>query len=312
MGTQEPGGECVARYFVQPTFSPLLGLANEARVVYQGLLTLGDSLIVVQTLRGRVWRLGTTVRVIAEYDIDELMRLNEKMLEINADYAAAQLELAQTDLNLQQREAQIVALTLIDPLTGLGNRRQFDQALAIEISRSRSTGETLCAFMADLDHFKCVNDDFGHEAGDQLLVAFAEMFATADACDRNLGTHGRRRICSSDAAHRSRSRHGNRRANPSDNDRHSDRIPIARGDGKFWCAVLAVGEEGGAFKRRVDKTLYEAKHSGRNCVVAAASAEAICFEPNDVACFDHQRPDANSDECTTMFAGRYFSSCDRS
>jgi diguanylate cyclase (GGDEF)-like protein len=265
---QDGRGEYVARFFVQPSFAALLGMAGEPGEIYHGLMTIGDPLAGIQTLRGRVLRLDSILEVVAEYDIDEMQRLNEKVLELNRDYADTQLELAQTNLKLQQREAQIVALTLIDPLTGLGNRRRFDQALATEISRSRRTGETLCALMADLDHFKRVNDDFGHDTGDQLLVAFAEMLRQQTRAteivariggeefvvlmphtDLNQGAVIAERIRGMTTAVR------------------IDSMPHGV-TASFGVAELAVGEEGSAFMRRLDKALYEAKSSGRDRVVA--------------------------------------------
>jgi len=59
--------------------------------------------------------------------------------------------------------------TLEDPLTGLANRRSFDERLEEEIQRSRRSGATLSVVMADLDGFKAINDRGGHAAGDQLL-----------------------------------------------------------------------------------------------------------------------------------------------
>jgi two-component system, cell cycle response regulator len=207
--------------------------------------------------------------VIAEYDIDELERLNEKVLELNREYASAQLELAQTNLKLTQREAQIVALTLIDPLTGLGNRRRFDQALATEISRTRRTGETLCAFMADFDHFKSVNDDFGHEAGDELLVAFAEMLRRQmRAAEVVARIGGEEFVVLMPHTDLEQGMAIAERIRGMTTAVRIDAMP--RGvTASFGVAELAVGEEGSVFMRRVDKALYEAKHSGRDRVVAA-------------------------------------------
>lgn len=61
----------------------------------------------------------------------------------------------------------------IDELTGLGNRRAFDEALAKEVSRSRRAMTPVCAVSLDLDHFKSINDRFGHLQGDRVLKAVA-------------------------------------------------------------------------------------------------------------------------------------------
>lgn len=61
-----------------------------------------------------------------------------------------------------------------DALTGLANRRQFELALAREIDRVARVGEPALVLMADIDHFKMVNDNHGHPAGDQVLKAVAQ------------------------------------------------------------------------------------------------------------------------------------------
>ena len=61
-----------------------------------------------------------------------------------------------------------------DPLTGLLNRRGFDERLGLELERSRRTGEPLALVLGDLDHFKSLNDRFGHGAGDTALVCVGQ------------------------------------------------------------------------------------------------------------------------------------------
>ena len=62
-----------------------------------------------------------------------------------------------------------------DGLTDLANRRHFEEALAAEISRSERFGGTLALVLADLDDFKQVNDRYGHQTGDDVLRAFADV-----------------------------------------------------------------------------------------------------------------------------------------
>ena len=169
-------GMRIPRLFIQPDFATLMrGHAETDGQVHRGLLTLGDRMGRMRSLTGRAWRIDGRLRVLAEYDIAELEQLYDTVLALNRDYADAQLQLAQINLKLQQREAQIIAASLTDPLTGVGNRRRLEQALAMEISRADRSGGSLCAFMADLDHFKRVNDTYGHEAGDKVLAAFGDV-----------------------------------------------------------------------------------------------------------------------------------------
>lgn len=62
-----------------------------------------------------------------------------------------------------------------DPLTGLGNRRAFDEALEREVSRQRRTRAPLSLLAVDVDHFKQINDTWGHAAGDDTLIALGDL-----------------------------------------------------------------------------------------------------------------------------------------
>lgn len=63
----------------------------------------------------------------------------------------------------------------IDPLTELSNRRPFLKTMATEFARARRTGNPLSIAMIDLDHFKRVNDTYGHDAGDKVLRAISDI-----------------------------------------------------------------------------------------------------------------------------------------
>ena len=66
-----------------------------------------------------------------------------------------------------------------DPLTGLRNRRAFEETLAVELERAARTGDTVSLIIGDLDHFKAINDDFGHPVGDEVLARAAQAVARA-------------------------------------------------------------------------------------------------------------------------------------
>jgi diguanylate cyclase (GGDEF)-like protein len=270
LGGQDFVGAQAADVFVQPKFVTLVETecASDGEI-YSGLLTMGDQLVETRTFRGRVWRRQSTLVVLAEYNIEEIETISKKLLELNNDYADAQRDLAQTNLMLQQREAQIVALTLSDSLTGLGNRRLFEQALATEVKRSERTGESLCAFMADLDHFKQVNDNFGHEMGDKVLAAFGGVLRrqtrATEIVTRTGGEEFVVLMPHTDLVHCVAAAERIRKAIAAER-----MSPMPNGvTASFGVAKLAQDEPGDAFMRRIDKALYVAKHSGRNCVVAA-------------------------------------------
>ena len=79
-------------------------------------------------------------------------------------------------------------LSLKDPLTGLANRRQFQSVLEREIDVVARSGESALLLMIDIDHFKKINDNYGHLAGDQVLQAVARCLA---ACVRPMDTVAR-------------------------------------------------------------------------------------------------------------------------
>ena len=76
---------------------------------------------------------------------------------------------------LSRLNQELARLSVTDPLTGLFNRLMIDQTLNIEIQRAQRTGQPLSVIMLDLDHFKQVNDGFGHQVGDQVLVTLAKL-----------------------------------------------------------------------------------------------------------------------------------------
>ncbi|HEV2920860.1 MAG TPA: GGDEF domain-containing protein [Actinomycetota bacterium] len=68
---------------------------------------------------------------------------------------------------------EVGRLARTDALTGVANRRAWDDELPLELARSARSGQPLCVALLDLDHFKAYNDRHGHQAGDRLLKATA-------------------------------------------------------------------------------------------------------------------------------------------
>ena len=84
----------------------------------------------------------------------------------------------QLEHQLTEARNALAALSLTDPLTQLGNRRFIDSALEHQIALAQRLGHTLAFVMIDLDDFKRVNDTYGHQKGDAVLVAFTEFLTT--------------------------------------------------------------------------------------------------------------------------------------
>lgn len=89
---------------------------------------------------------------------------------------------------LQSIINKLCELSLKDPLTGLANRRHFQNVLSREIDVVARSGEHTLLLMLDIDHFKKVNDTYGHPAGDQVLQAVAKCLAS---CIRPMDTVAR-------------------------------------------------------------------------------------------------------------------------
>ena len=75
---------------------------------------------------------------------------------------------------LEESRRELEHLVRIDTLTGLANRRQFDERLSLALERLRRHEHPLALIYLDVDHFKGINDTYGHDVGDQILRAFAQ------------------------------------------------------------------------------------------------------------------------------------------
>ncbi len=83
--------------------------------------------------------------------------------------------------SLKASQLELENLARVDSLTGLANRRQFDERLALALARSRRRGTPVALLYMDIDYFKHINDSLGHLAGDAVLRAFAQRLS---ACVR--------------------------------------------------------------------------------------------------------------------------------
>ena len=89
---------------------------------------------------------------------------------------------------VQEKNRQLEEMALTDPLTGLPNRRAIDVWAIRELSAAARHDFSIWVVMADLDHFKSINDTYGHDAGDTVLKGFAEVLKSntreSDICGR--------------------------------------------------------------------------------------------------------------------------------
>ncbi len=96
----------------------------------------------------------------------------------NIDVLRDLAEISSHELLLARRNSELQQLSNTDALTGLPNRRMFDQEFHRSWRRSRRTGVSTSLLLLDLDHFKEVNDAAGHQAGDLVLTKFGKFLSS--------------------------------------------------------------------------------------------------------------------------------------
>ncbi|MFD2647737.1 diguanylate cyclase [Devosia albogilva] len=170
--------------------------------------------------------------------------------------------------------AEITTESETDNLSGLLNRRGFEARAGRALEQAQRNGSPASVVVADLDHFKAINDSFGHEAGDRVIVAFARILvATSD--ERTLiGRLGGEEFAvfipganvatARLYAEGVRSGFAGASAVAGSGGRHS---------ASFGVAALQPGDQLPDLLRRADMALYDAKRSGRDRVCVAPEAE---------------------------------------
>ncbi|PJI49607.1 MAG: GGDEF domain-containing protein [Pseudomonas sp.] len=191
--------------------------------------------------------------------------------------------LRQQRLELEEKNRQLEYLAGHDPLTGLFNRRQFDQLVGMELSRATRQPAPISLLMVDLDHFKFINDRYGHPLGDEVIRHTATLLRnhtrTGDSVAR-LGGEEFLLLLPDTSQPQARVIAEKVR-------RLLEETPLPMKDGllyltaSFGIACLDAGLPGTyeGLYAAADKALYKAKASGRNRVeVIALGAEMGTFD----------------------------------
>jgi len=166
------------------------------------------------------------------------------------------------------QRSQLEAIALRDPLTGAGNRRGMEAELQIAMASSVRSGVPLGLLVFDLDHFKQVNDSFGHEAGDEVLVQIADLVRGSTRMDDRffrLGGEEFALLLPGATAHSIHDIAEKLRLAVERDVRVQDRtVTISIG-----AAPFLADESPTQWLARADAAMYEAKRTGRNRTVVA-------------------------------------------
>jgi diguanylate cyclase (GGDEF)-like protein len=170
----------------------------------------------------------------------------------------------------ESQRAQLESLASLDPLTGAFNRRTLEAELAIAIADAQRRRTSCGLAMLDLDHFKRVNDRYGHEAGDQVLVEFTALVDRAiRAGDRLFRFGGEEFVLLMPGVDPPtlRERCEELRERVADGlDVGGSPVTVSIG-----AAALSPGETAQSWLARADAAVYEAKRRGRDHVVVDAA-----------------------------------------
>jgi diguanylate cyclase (GGDEF)-like protein len=174
---------------------------------------------------------------------------------------------------VQRSNQRLEHLAATDALTGVGNRRQFIERIGAEIARAKRSGDPLSLLSLDLDHFKTINDKYGHPGGDSVLCGFVQKCLEAirpyDIFARVGGEEFM--VLLPGATLETARAVGERLRSTIEGDVFDVGIPppikvtISIGVSEFG----RDGDTLDSFLGVADQRLYSAKHEGRNCVIAA-------------------------------------------
>lgn len=190
----------------------------------------------------------------------------EHMVEDRTRELETKNELLEMEIFIRKKtEEELQLLAITDPLTNLYNRRKFSELLNMEIQRERRYKTGLALILCDLDHFKTINDHFGHEVGDAVIKIFAqtskENIRETDILARWGGEEFIFLIPATDLDSTLAIAEKLRSA--------TEKItlpPVGHIAASFGVTQFDDSDQVESFIKRADDALYLAKNKGRNCV----------------------------------------------
>lgn len=183
-----------------------------------------------------------------------------------------QLRRKQYHDNLRNELEQSINLSIKDGLTGLFNRRYFDMHIIQMIKRCCETNYPLCLMILDIDHFKAVNDIYGHQAGDEILVAFTNIlkqnFRATDLISRYGGEEFAILLYDTSLSEAISIAQRVRYRVESKEFKIQSLLGISiKKTASIGVSLYKKPESVASFIKRADNALYEAKDSGRNKII---------------------------------------------
>jgi diguanylate cyclase len=206
--------------------------------------------------------------------IGDIMRANQNL--------QSKLETAECRLQEQATEIEThISRSLTDPLTGLPNRREFDHRLEERMSAWNRRQEAFALLLIDVDHFKKLNDEHGHLAGDQVLAATGRALRDAIRREDSVARYGGEEFAillpSTSLEQAARVAKNVREALAKVVVQHgAQRLTVTASCG---LSIIQANEQAETLIGRADAALYAAKEAGRNCAFLHDGRECRPADP---------------------------------
>lgn len=201
---------------------------------------------------------------LASYQAELERLVEERTSELSRNYEILKTEVAER----QRMQAELEMLAITDPLTQLYNRRKFMEILEQELERSARYASSFALILLDIDHFKRVNDQFGHDVGDEVLRQLSRVvLQNLRKSDVVARWGGEEFILLAPLADAGVGRAIADKLRTAVRDEPlAGALPIAITI-SLGIALAVPGDAAGDLIKRADNALYQAKHRGRNRAV---------------------------------------------
>ena len=206
--------------------------------------------------------------------LDDITEIEERNVELQSMVSRLQ----KTEAQVKEQNKELSYLATRDPMTGCLNRRAFSEQFQLLFDVSREDDTELSCIMVDLDHFKSVNDNFGHATGDEVIKMLAEILKNNTRKDDLVARYGGEEFClvlpgmsvevAVQVAERIRLRMKDESTKRYEN---GPRVTASLG----VASMLDNPKDPGNLNHLADEALYAAKQTGRNRVVSWVSMAAM-------------------------------------